>query len=456
MGKLFGTDGVRGIVDKDLTKDLAYKVGSSVCRVIKEKENKKELTFLIGSDTRISKDMLTEAVSKGVTEEGCNIIDVGVMPTPAISYLVKEYKLDGAFIISASHNPSEYNGIKVLDGEGFKISEDIEDLCEKIILGEFKKNTSINNNGFYNKKDAKDDYIKFLIGTSDVNLDGYNIIIDTANGAASMTASDLFYNLGVNATFINDKPDGLNINDNAGSTHIERLVEELKKGKYDMGAAYDGDADRVILVDETGNIIDGDFVLAIIGNYLKKHGELKNNTIVGTVMSNLGLVKYCDQNKIDFVKTKVGDKYVLDNMLLNDYIIGGEQSGHIIYRKYLSTGDGQLITVQILNIMKKEKKSLKELSKVMQKYPQVLINLEATKEEKEIYENSIAIKDEIKKYEELLNDDGRILVRPSGTENLIRVMIEGKDIKNITMMCEELVSFISSEIKSKKKIKKKV
>ena len=456
MGKLFGTDGVRGVVNKDLTSFLAHRIGVSVSKVMKENMNKDNLTFLIGSDTRLSKDMLTASVSSGVMSEGCNIIDVGVMPTPAIAYLVKKYKLDGAFVISASHNPSEYNGIKVLDSEGYKISDDIEFKCEDIILNNFQRNTKINDCGTYKKIDAKKDYIDYLVSTVKNDLSNYKVLVDTANGATYITAKDLFDRLNIKADFINCKPNGLNINEDSGSTHISGLLDIMGTGIYDIGIAYDGDADRVILVDEKGNIIDGDFVLAIIGNYLKKHNILNNNTIVGTVMSNLGLVKFCDENSIDFVKTKVGDKYVLESMIENDYVIGGEQSGHTILKNYANTGDGELTSIQILDIMKEERKTLGELSKVMKKYPQVLINAVVSKEKKDEYKNNLNIQNKIKEYEKILSDDGRVLVRPSGTENLIRVMIEGKDEDLITNMCEDLVLLIEKELSNDKiKIKTK-
>ena len=447
MGKLFGTDGARGIVNKDLTCELALRIGASVARVIKENKKKKVLNLLVGSDTRISKDMLTYAVASGVMSEGCNIIDVGVLPTPGISYLVQKYQLDGAFIISASHNPSEYNGIKVLDENGYKLSEKLEDKCEEIILNDFELNHNVNECGSYQKKPrAVDDYVKYLVSTIKEDISNIKILVDTANGAASKTAVKVFKKLNANFDVINNHPDGLNINEDAGSTHIEGLKEQVVKGKYDIGIAYDGDADRSILVDELGNEVDGDFILAIAGIDLKRKGKLTNNTIVGTIMSNLGLMKFCEENNINFVATTVGDKYVLEEMIKSNYIIGGEQSGHIIFKELANTGDGELTSLQILSIMSQSKKKLSELASAMKKYPQVLINANVSKEGKEQYPQRKDIQELIENYKQKMHGEGRIVVRPSGTENYIRVMLEGSDIEEITAICRELADYIEKEL----------
>ena len=451
MGQLFGTDGVRGIVDKDLTSDLAVKIGTSVSRVLKKNLNKDKLKFIIGSDTRESKDMFTNAISYGVTEEGCDMINVGVLPTPAIAYLVKLYGLDGAFVVSASHNPSEYNGIKVLDKDGFKLSDELEEECEDIILGDFKLDESIKEKGsFINDPTAIEHYIRYLKSTVGEKLKGIKILIDTANGASYETADRIFSELGCDYTIINNNPDGKNINDNAGSTHIEGLQEKVVEGNYDVGIAYDGDADRCILVDEKGNVIDGDFIIAIIGNELKKEGKLTNNTVVGTIMSNMGLKKFCEEANINFVDTKVGDKYVLREMLKENYIIGGEQSGHIIFKELANTGDGELTSLQILNVMAKENKKLSELASIMKKYPQKMINVDVTKEGKKAFETREDIKEVIKSYEDKIGNRGRVNVRPSGTENLIRVMFEGESKEEIERLCSELATYISKELGNNK------
>lgn len=448
MPKLFGTDGIRGIVNEDLNAMLALKIGSSVAKVLKKELNKDKLTFLIGGDTRISKDMLTSSVSAGVLSEGCDIILLGVLPTPAISFLVSKYNADGAFIISASHNPSKYNGIKVLDNNGFKLTEELEEKVEDIILNNFELNNKENDNGtIITKDDAMNLYIEHLASTIASDISKLKIVIDTANGAASKTAEVLFNKLNANYTLINNSPDGLNINENAGSTHIDNLVKIVKRDKYDIGIAYDGDADRCILVDELGNIVDGDFIIAICGSLLKKENKLRNNALVGTIMSNLGLVKFCEVNNINFEATKVGDKYVLENMLKNDFILGGEQSGHIIFKEYANTGDGELTSLQILDAMIKENKKLSELASVMQKYPQVMINVNVSKEGKDNYKENKNIQDKITEINEKLNGEGRVVVRPSGTENLIRVMLEGKDEKIIKNYCEELAKYIENELK---------
>lgn len=358
MGKIFGTDGARGIVNDDLTCNLALKIGASVARVLKETDDKSKLNFLIGSDTRISKDMLTHAVATGVMSEGCSIINVGVLPTPAISYLTMKYNMDGAFVISASHNPSQYNGIKVLDKNGVKLSEELEDECENIILNDFMLNKNVNECGsFENKENATEDYVNYLAGTINNDISGIKILIDTANGAASITAPLVFEKLSANFDVINNEPDGLNINENAGSTHIEGLRKKVVDGGYDIGIAYDGDADRTILIDEKGNEIDGDKLLAIISRSLRKKGKLNKDTIVATVMSNLGLNKYARDNGLELLQTNVGDRYVLEEMLKNGFNLGGEQSGHVILLDYNPTGDRNtnIFNVNTSNIRRRQK-----------------------------------------------------------------------------------------------------
>ena len=445
MGKLFGTDGARGIVGTELDVNLALKIGASTARVLKN--DKEKLTFLIASDTRISKDILKFALTSGVLSENANIIDLGVIPTPAISYLIKKYKADGGFVISASHNPSEYNGIKVFNSEGYKLADELEEKIEDIILNDFQLTKEVNKVGTYEiAKNAKEDYVEYLRSTVNSDFNKLNIGVDTANGAAYETADILFKSLGINYHIINNNPDGLNINDNAGSTHLEGLQKYVVDNKLDCGVAFDGDADRCLLIDELGNVVDGDKIMAIYGDYLMAQNKLKNNTLVGTVMSNLGFVKFCEKNNINFIATKVGDRYVLENMLENDYIVGGEQSGHIIFREFANTGDGELTAIQILNIMAKSGKKLSELASIMETYPQVLKNVNVSKEGKETYQENKVINDYIKNVEKDLNGEGRVLVRASGTENLIRVMLEGKDIDSITKLCDDIVEIIKKEL----------
>lgn len=439
MSKLFGTDGARGIVGKELNATLAFKIGASTAKVFKE-SYKKKLTFLVGTDTRISKDILSSALISGVLSENANVIDLKILPTPALSYLVQKYKADGAFVISASHNPSEYNGIKVLDSNGIKISEEIEEKIEEYV-NDFKENTAINTVGtILYKENALNDYVNYLKETITENINHIKILLDVANGASYKTANLLFTKLNANYKIINNNPDGLNINENCGSTHIENLKNKVTKGKFDIGISYDGDADRVMLVDHEGNVVDGDFILAIASKYLNI------DSIVGTVMSNLGLIKFCEKNNIKFISTKVGDKYVLEEMLKNNYILGGEQSGHIIFKNFANTGDGELSSLQILNIMTKHNKSLKELASIMEKYPQVNSNIEANNLQKEIFKTNNKIKEKINEYENLLGSNGRIVARPSGTENLIRIMFEGNDINLITKYSKELCEYIKKII----------
>jgi len=444
MGKLFGTDGIRGIVNKDLDALLALKIGASTARVLK-KDN--SLTFLVGSDTRLSKDSLKFALISGVLSENANIIDLGVIPTPAISYLIQKYHADGGFVISASHNPSEYNGIKIFNNKGFKLADGLEDEIEEVILNNFELSKEINKVGTYRyEENAKKDYVDFLKSTINSDFSNLNIGVDTANGASFETAKMLFDEIGINYTIINNNPDGININLNAGSTHLEGLQKLVLDKKLDCGVSFDGDADRCLLVDDEGNIVDGDKIMAIYGKYLQENNKLKNNTIVGTVMSNLGLIKFCEKYKINFESTKVGDRYVLENMLENDYILGGEQSGHIIFKDFANTGDGELTAIQMLSVMCKYNKKLSELSKIMDTYPQVLKNVNVSKSGKETYKENEIINNKLNEINKKLNGDGRILVRASGTENLIRVMLEGKDLDLINKLCDEMVNVIEKEL----------
>ncbi len=441
--RLFGTDGIRGIVSSELDAILAFKIGAATARTLK---NDKRTTLLVGSDTRRSKDTLLHALVSGVLSENVDIIDLGIIPTPAVSHLIQKYHASGGFVISASHNPSEYNGIKVFNNMGMKPSDEIEMQIEDIILN-FTPNKSINEVGTYTlSSNATRDYIDILKSTITVPIDNLKVCLDTANGSAYETAKMLFSELNVPYMIINDTPNGLNINENAGSTHLEGLRKMVVENNLDCGIAFDGDADRCMMIDNEGNTIDGDKILAIVGNYLKEENRLKDNTIVGTLMSNFGLKKFCEASDINFVSTKVGDRYVLESMLENDYSIGGEQSGHIIFKEYANTGDGELTALQVLSIMAIKKKSLKTLGSIMDVYPQVLKNIPVSKEGKEHYQENVKINSKIDEINAKLDGIGRVLVRPSGTENLIRVMLEGKDIDTITKYCDEIVETIKNEL----------
>lgn len=442
MGKLFGTDGIRGIVGEDLTHELALKVGEASAYVLGKK--KKNITVLIGRDTRISGQMLSSALSAGLMSQGANVIDLGVVPTPAVSYLVKKYGATMGAMISASHNPSEYNGIKLFNNEGFKLPDATENEIEKYLLGKAVPTTT--KVGTYELCDtAIDDYVNHIVSTAKDIDKSLKIVVDCANGSASTTAPILFDKLGLDAVLMNYEYDGYNINDKAGSTHLEGLVKQVKKLKADVGIAYDGDADRCLMVDEKGELVDGDQIMAISSLALKETNDLTNNTLVGTVMSNLGLVKFCEQNDINFEATKVGDRYVLEKMLECDYVIGGEQSGHVIFLNYANTGDGELTSVQILNILSKKKVKLSELAAVMKRYPQVLINVKVREEAKGQYENDSQVTKVIKSVEKELKEEGRVLIRPSGTEALIRVMIEGLDQDDIDKKAKKIADVIEKK-----------
>lgn len=441
MGKLFGTDGIRGIVGEDLTHDLAMKIGEAAAYVL---GGKKDLVVLIGRDTRISGQMLSSALSAGFMSQGAKVIDLGVVPTPAVSYLVKKYNASMGAMISASHNPSEYNGIKLFDGEGFKLPDAVENEIEKYLLGKAVPTTNVV--GTYEVCDsAVEDYVNHIVDTAGKINKDLKIVVDCAYGSASATAPLLFNQLGLDATFMNFEYDGFNINDNAGSTHLEGLIKMVKKEKADVGIAYDGDADRCLMIDESGEEVDGDQIMAISALSLKKKKKLTNNTLVGTVMSNLGLVKFCEANNIDFVATKVGDRYVLEKMLECNYIIGGEQSGHVIFKNFANTGDGELTSIQVLGMLSDSKGSMSSLASVMKKYPQVLINVKVREEAKGQYENDQQVTDAINEVEKELAGEGRVLIRPSGTEALIRVMIEGLDQDDINKKAKKIADVIKKK-----------
>lgn len=440
MGRLFGTDGARGIVGSELTADLAMKIGASAAYVLGEN---KKIKVIVGMDTRYSGDMLACAVNAGLLSMGADVIFVGVVPTPAVSFLVTHLNADMGVMISASHNPAKYNGIKLFNNKGYKLDDEIEEKIEHYILDEeLPECMSIGN--YERNEDLKNEYVDFLYSlTKDYN--GIKLVVDCANGSASATASALFKKLNVNAKIIFDNPDGVNINDNCGSTHLESLISKVRETDADLGVAYDGDADRCLLVTENGDIIDGDYILAICGKCLKEKGKLNNNAIVGTVMSNLGLRKFCESENINFMAAKVGDRYVLEEMLDNDYVIGGEQSGHVIFKEYANTGDGELTSLMVLNILSEKMCKLGEIAGIMNKYPQVLVNVNVTREGKASFGDDAEINALIKKYETELNGDGRILIRASGTENLIRVMIEGKNTEEISKMANDIADLINKK-----------
>ena len=435
MGRLFGTDGARGIAVTELTCELAMNIGRAAAIVLtKQKTHKGKARILIGKDTRISSDILESALIAGITSVGADVELLGVVPTPAVAYLVRYYGADAGVMISASHNSVEYNGIKLFSSTGFKLPDDVENEIEALILDTPEKMTLVDGSDVGRVRTmygAVSEYNEHIQSTVDGKFQGLLVAIDCANGSASATAVSLFYKFGAEYVYINNEPDGLNINDKCGSTHIEQLVELVKKRGCDVGFAFDGDADRCLAVDEKGNIIDGDKLIAILSRYMKEMGTLKNNTAVVTVMSNLGFHRFMNENKIETVCTKVGDRYVLEEMLNNGYNIGGEQSGHIIFLDHATTGDGQLTAVQTLELLSKCKRPLSQLVKDIPDFPQLLVNVKITEDKKGLWDKTQKITDIIAQAEQAMGENGRILVRESGTEPLVRVMIEGKDEKEV-------------------------
>ncbi|MCM1285533.1 MAG: phosphoglucosamine mutase [Acetobacter sp.] len=449
MGRLFGTDGVRGIANESLTSELALQIGRAAAMVLIKESKSSKPTVLIGRDTRASGDMLEAALTAGLTSVGCNVLSVGVVPTPAVAYLVVKYGCEAGVMISASHNPCEYNGIKIFQKTGYKLDDAIEDEIEAIILDNTEKipvklGGEVGNRLFC--KTAVKDYVDHVISTASVRFDGLSIALDCANGSASVCAKDIFTGLGAKCLMLSDTPDGTNINENCGSTHPEELMNFVKNASLDLGLAFDGDADRMLAVDENGELVDGDKVIAICSKRMKEEGRLAKNTAVVTVMSNMGFFKFCSDNDIECKKTAVGDRYVLEKMLKEGYNIGGEQSGHVIFLDYASTGDGELSGVQLVETVVKSGKKLSELAKIMKVYPQVLINVNVTPEGKKKYNNDEYIISAVQQAEMELSGDGRVLVRVSGTEPLVRVMLEGADIEQITKLGNEIADVVKERL----------
>lgn len=448
MGRLFGTDGARGVANSELTCELAMKIGRAAAMVLTESCAHKP-KVLIGMDTRASSHMLASAISAGLCSVGADVLIIDVVPTPAVAFLVKEYDYDAGVMISASHNPCEYNGIKIFQGNGYKLPDELENEIEEIILDETKVppvvlGGDVGKISFSSK--AVDDYIFHLAMTADGDFKGMKIALDCANGSASVTARALFTRLGAKCCIINETPNGTNINENCGSTHLEQLQKFVVENKCDIGFAFDGDADRLLVVDENGEVVDGDKIIAVCSKFMKENNKLKNNTAVVTVMSNMGFFKFCEKNDINCVKTKVGDRYVLEEMVKNGYIIGGEQSGHIIFLDYATTGDGQMSAIQVLNVLKSTGKKISELASEMQVYPQVLINVRVSNFGKARLDKDEEVQLAIREASEELDDTGRVLVRVSGTEPLVRVMLEGEDYNQIKSLAESIAKVIEERL----------
>ncbi|MGN1412288.1 MAG: phosphoglucosamine mutase [Oscillospiraceae bacterium] len=448
MGRLFGTDGARGIAITELTCELAMQIGRASALELTKTTNHKP-TIYIGKDTRISSDILENALISGICSVGANAVRLGVVPTPAVAYLIRKNHADAGVMISASHNSVEYNGIKLFSGTGYKLPDNVENEIERLILDnpeEIKLVSHTDVGRVLDYPTAQDDYIDYVCSTITEDLNGLNIALDCANGSSSVTAEKLFTKLGATVHVIHKDFDGTNINDNCGSTHMESLMDYVKSNKCDIGLAFDGDADRCLAVDENGNLIDGDKIIAICSKSYKERGILKGDTAVVTVMTNIGFSIFAKENDINFETTKVGDRYVLENMLEHGYSIGGEQSGHIIFLDDATTGDGELSGAKLLEILKLSGKKASELASCMESYPQVLVNLKITADKKGLWDKNLVIMDCIKKHENVLGDTGRVLVRESGTEPLIRVMLEGKNQEQINFMANDIANTIKENL----------
>ncbi|MCK5762772.1 MAG: phosphoglucosamine mutase [Clostridiales bacterium] len=450
MGKLFGTDGVRGIANKELTNELVYKLGRFGSYVLTKNSNKEKATILVAKDTRISGDMLENSLIAGILSAGNDAVKIDVVPTPTVAYLVRTMDFDAGVMISASHNSYEDNGIKFFNGDGLKLSDSIENKIEDYILNDEDIEEEIigtNLGRVHQDYYLKFRYLEYIKSIAKDDFSGLNFAIDTANGAASELAPTLFRELNANVHVLNDKPDGININNNCGSTHLEGLSRYVIDNNLDFGLAFDGDADRLLAVDSKGNLVDGDKIMTICAHDMKEKNELKNDTIVVTVMSNIGFHKAMKENDLDVEVTKVGDRYVLEKMLEKDYSIGGEQSGHIIFLDHNTTGDGLLTAVKICNAVIDLDKPLDELSQVMKSYPQVLLNAKVSVDKKDLYEDHELINKRIQEISSELEGNGRILIRPSGTEPLVRVMLEGENLDILNKYAKELVMLFDEHLK---------
>lgn len=446
MSRMFGTDGVRGVANEELTPLLAMQLGQAGACVL-TKENKHKPTIMVGCDTRLSGDMLANALMAGICSVGANAVYVGVIPTPAIAYLAKKYKVEAGVVISASHNPMEFNGIKFFDGNGYKLPDAMEDQIEEMISNgmrgvEFPIGSGVGKIKY--RKDAREEYINHAIHAVPVDLTGLKIVVDCAEGAAHYTSVEALRQLGANVMPIHNMPDGTNINSNCGSTHMAELKARVVYEKAQIGLAFDGDADRLLAVDETGNVVDGDQIMAVVGTHMRNMGKLKHNTIVATIMSNLGLFLFGEKEKIHIEKTKVGDRYVLERMREIGASLGGEQSGHIIFLDENTTGDGLLSALHLLEVMVVTGKPLSELTGVMTVMPQALVNAEVPNHRKEHYMEYPEIAAAIESLEKEFAGEGRVLIRPSGTEPKVRVMIEGKDKEKIDEEARKLAELIQN------------
>lgn len=447
MRKYFGTDGIRGIAGESLTADLSFKVGKALGKLLTEKKDHPKV--VIGRDTRISCDMIEHALTAGLTSTGVNVMTVGTIPTPAIAYLTKTIETDSGIMISASHNPYQDNGIKIFGPDGFKLTDEQELEIESLIDNfEQIKNASFEKIGkVYGGNELTQKYIQHIKQSITGDLSDIKIALDCANGATTGVAPFIFGDLEADIETIGCQPNGININDNVGSTKIETISEFVKENNVDVGFAFDGDGDRVLSVDAEGNVVDGDKIMFILAKHLKEQGELKDNMVVSTVMSNIGFYKAIEENGLQSVKTAVGDRYVVEEMRKNDYSLGGEQSGHIVLMNYATTGDGILTAVKLSNIIKTSGKSLKELASEVSIYPQKLVNIKVV--DKKTAMEDAEILAECEKVEKELEGNGRILLRASGTENLIRVMVEASSDELTDKYCEQVAKIVREKFEVK-------
>ena len=447
MRKYFGTDGIRGIAGESLTADLSFKVGKALGKLLTEK--KEHPKVVIGRDTRISCDMIEQALTAGLTSTGVNVMTVGTIPTPAIAYLTKTIETDSGIMISASHNPYQDNGIKIFGPDGFKLTDEQELEIESLIdNSEQIKNASFEKIGkLYGGSELSQKYVQHIKQSISGDLSNIKIALDCANGATTGVAPYIFGDLEADIETIGCQPNGININDNVGSTKIDTISAFVKENNVDVGFAFDGDGDRVLAVDANGNIVDGDKIMFILAKHLKEQGELKDNMVVSTVMSNIGFYKAIEENRLQSVKTAVGDRYVVEEMRNNNYSLGGEQSGHIILMNYATTGDGILTAVKLANIIKSTGKSLEELASEVSIYPQKLVNIKVIDKKAAMEDSEILA--ECEKVEKELEGNGRILLRASGTENLIRVMVEASSDELTDKYCEQVAKIVREKFEVK-------
>lgn len=454
MRKYFGTDGIRRIANTELTPELVYRVAKAGAYVL-AKHADHSPTILIGRDTRLSGTLIESAMVAGFLSYGANVKLLGVIPTPAVAYLTRKLQADASVVISASHNTYEFNGIKYFSNKGMKIPDSLEEEIEEVMdSGKIDELKAVSSKIGVSevRTDLLDEYVYFFRKNFDDNIERLNrddfvVGIDTANGATSVVADKVYTALGIKHKIIHNTPNGININENCGSTHLDSLKKFVVENKLSLGVAYDGDGDRCLAIDEKGNEIDGDMIMAVISNYLRNKGRLKKDTIVATVMSNLGLHKYARDNGLELVQTQVGDRYVLEEMLKDGYNLGGEQSGHIIMLDYNPTGDGILTSLMLIQAILEENKKASEMTKIIKLYPQVLVNAKVDSSKKYDYDKDDEIKSAIEKLEKEFAGNGRVLIRPSGTEPLVRTMIEGEDQKYITEKANEIAKLIESKLK---------